>query len=115
MRVKKKLFLYKFVQLCNKKKTMKTAFQNDVVFRIRALREKNGYSQLRIAQLLGLSSGQIGNIETPKQPHKYTLAQLEVLCREFNMPIEQLFCSSQEEARKISIKDLVHKIIEYQQ
>lgn len=94
---------------------MKSAFQNDVVFRVRTLREKNGYSQLRIAELLGLSSGQIGNIETPKQPHKYTLAQLEVLCNEFHIPIEQLFCSSVEEAEKITTRDLVHKIIEYQQ
>ena len=91
---------------------MKTAFQNEVVFRIKLLREKNGYSQSRIAELLGLSSGQVGNIETPKQPHKYTLAQL---CKKFDIPIEQLFCSSQEEAEKISIKELVHKIIEYQQ
>ena len=94
---------------------MKTALQNDVVFRIRTLREKNGYSQSRIAELLGLSKGQVGNIETPKQPHKYTLAQLELLCKEFSIPIEQLFCSSRKEAATITIKDLVHKIIEYQQ
>ena len=93
---------------------MKSAIQNDVVFRIRSLREKNGYSQLRIAELLGLSSGQVGNIETPKQPHKYTLAQLEVLSNEFHIPIEQLFCSTAEEASRITIKELVHKIIEYQ-
>ena len=97
---------------------MKTALQNDVVFRIRTLREKNGYSQSRIAELLGLSKGQVGNIETPKQPHKYTLTQLELLCKEFSIPIEpieQLFCSSPKEAATITIKDLVHKIIEYQQ
>lgn len=93
---------------------MKSAIQNDVVFRIRSLREKNGYSQLRIAKLLGISSGQVGNIETPKQPHKYTLAQLEMLCVEFHIPIERLFCSTDEEASRITIKELVHKIIEYQ-
>jgi len=111
MRAARGLIFYTFV----KKEIMKTAFQNEVVFRIKLLREKNGYSQSRIAELLGLSSGQVGNIETPKQPHKYTLAQLEVLCKKFDIPIEQLFCSSQEEAEKISIKELVHKIIEYQQ
>ena len=94
---------------------MKSAYQNDVIFRIRVLRERNGYSQLRIAELLGLSSGQIGNIETPKQPHKYTLAQLQVICNEFHVPIEQVFCSSAEEAASITINDLVHKIIEYQE
>lgn len=53
MRAARGLIFYTFV----KKEIMKTAFQNEVVFRIKLLREKNGYSQSRIAELLGLSSG----------------------------------------------------------
>jgi putative transcriptional regulator len=56
----------------------------------------------------------VGNIETPKQPHKYTLAQIEILCNEFHQPIERIFYSDDEKVNEITIKDIIHKIIEYQ-
>jgi transcriptional regulator with XRE-family HTH domain len=94
---------------------MKSTIQNDVIFRLRKLREARGYSQAKVAALLCISSGQIGNIESPKHSHKYTLAQLETLSEEFNVPIESLFFDPEERHGPITIKEFIHRIIEYQE
>jgi len=93
---------------------MKTEYQNKVIFRIRKLREKLGFSQSKIATILGLSNGQVGNIETPNQPHKYTLAQIEILCRKFGVPVESVFYDEDTDTSVIPVGDIIHKIIVYQ-
>lgn len=94
---------------------MKSTIQNDVILRLRKLREARGYSQAKVAALLCISNGQIGNIESPKHSHKYTLAQLETLSEEFNVPIESLFFDPEERHGPITIKEFIHRIIEYQE
>lgn len=94
---------------------MKSAYQNAIINKIRRARLNKNYSQSHIATLLGISSGQIGNIETPKRTHKYTLAQLSSICDELDINIENLFLDdtndfSQEEL----IKRLINSIIEYE-
>ena len=94
---------------------MKTKYQYEVILRIRKIRERLGISQSKLANILGISDGQVGNIETPTKPHKYTLAQIEILCKEFNVPITSIFWCDKENKDNISIKQLVHKIVLYQE
>lgn len=92
---------------------MKTDYQYEVIFRLRRIREKLGISQSKVACILGLSNGQVGNIETPNQPHKYTLAQIETLCNEFDVPIESIFFGENPDLSNISTRQLIHKIVLY--
>lgn len=92
---------------------MKTEYQNKVILRLRKLREKRGISQTKVATILGLSNGQVGNIETPNQPHKYTLAQIEILCKKFGVPIESVFFDSDVNLSNLSISQIIHQIVIY--
>lgn len=94
---------------------MKSKYQLEIINRIRQLREEHNYSQWKIATLLGISSGQVGSIESCRAPHKYTLAQIHSICAEFNYPIEHLFLDESDytENRNI-ITTLIAKIVMYE-
>ena len=95
---------------------MKTDFQLRVINIIRELRQGQNASQAYVAELLDLrSSGLVGNIESPRFPHKYTLKQLSVLCEAFQYPFEYLFLDEKETLLpyKERIKLLINKIIDY--
>nr|WP_314699004.1 helix-turn-helix transcriptional regulator [uncultured Prevotella sp.] len=91
----------------------KTEYQQIIITRLKKLREEKGYSQQSIATILGLSNGQIGNIESCKQTHKYTLSQIRILCKEFNIRIEQIFLDDKDYRTKNIIDLLIGKIIAY--
>lgn len=74
----------------------KTDFQNEVVNRVRQLRIDNEVSQVGLANIIDVSNGQIGNIESPKFQHKYTLKQLYVISKHFNVSIPYLFTGKDE-------------------
>ena len=94
---------------------MKTEYQNAIIDKIRAKRLELGYSQLDIAALLDISTGQMGNIETPTRPHKYTIAQLSMICDEFKLPIEDLFLDNKKDfSQDEIIRRLINSIIEYE-
>ncbi|MBE9488281.1 MAG: XRE family transcriptional regulator [Bacteroidetes bacterium] len=94
----------------------KTNFQLKVINTIKELRQNQNVTQALVSDILNLNSyGLIGNIESPKFPHKYTLKQINKLCKEFNYPIKFIFLSSNEltlEKDEI-IECLIKKIIEY--
>ena len=93
---------------------MKSEYQNYIINKIRRLREEHQYSQEKIAILLGLSNGHIGNIESPKKIHKYTLNQIFKICLEFNYPIEQIFLEEEDYKANIDIiSNVIKKIILY--
>lgn len=94
---------------------MKTEYQNAIINKVRRLRLAQDISQLKISTLIGVSTGHIGNIETPTKPHKYTLAQLSMICEELDIKIQDLFLDnisnlSQDE----TIQRLINCIIEYE-
>lgn len=96
--------------------SMKNEYQNFVINRIRQLREERGYTQNKIADILGISDGQMGNIESPKTAHKYTLAHIRQICKAFNVPIEQIFLEDKELKRdRDTIDLLIEKIVKYEQ
>lgn len=94
---------------------MKSDYQNAIVNKIRQLRQDKGLSQFQIATMLGISTGQLGNIETPSRPHKYTLAQLSIICEEFGIQIVDLFLDDRQGlVLDDVIKRLINSIIEYE-
>lgn len=95
---------------------MKTEYQNHIINRIRQLREERGYTQGKTASLIGISNGQIGNIESPRTPHKYTLSHIRCICKEFGYPIDHLFIEDADLYRQTDfINILIDKIIKYEQ
>ncbi len=106
---------YICTKLQKKNKTMKSDYQNKIVDRVRKLRIEHKVSQEELASILQLSGGHIGNIESPKMSHKYTLKQLYLICKEFDLPIEQLFLEDSDYAEPIDIiSNLIQKIIQYE-
>ena len=95
---------------------MKSEYQNNIISKIRKLREEHKYSQEDIAILLGLSNGHIGNIESLKSNHKYTLNQILKICKEFNFPIEHIFLSDEDYTANLDIvSNVVGKIVQYEE
>ena len=92
---------------------MKTKYQNYIISKLRNLRIDKGYTQIAVAKLLDISPGQLGNIESYKQKHKFTLRQIMQLCHTFQYPIEKLFM--EESCSGFTIEDIISKIIEYEQ
>ena len=70
---------------------MKTEYQYEVISRLKKLREEKNYTQASLAKLLEISPGQLGNIESFKQEHKFTLAQILKICDELNVSVESIF------------------------
>lgn len=92
----------------------KSDFQNEIVQLVKTIRDQRGYSQAYVAILLGISPGQLGNIESGKRPHKYTLKQLYVLSKEFDVNVSSFFFLNLESEQVYTENALIEKIIEYQ-
>ncbi|MBO8439747.1 MAG: helix-turn-helix domain-containing protein [bacterium] len=94
---------------------MKSEYQNRIIHRIRQLREEHGYTQGNIASIIGISNGQMGNIESPKTSHKYTLAHIQQICKEFKYPIELIFLDKTDFSENNNIIDLlIDNIVKYE-
>ena len=91
-------------------KILKTSYQIEVINRVKNIRVERGVSQMQLANILNVSNGQIGNIESTKYSHKYTLSQLYCICKHFKINITQIFLPNEGE---ITIDQVIEKIIEY--
>lgn len=91
----------------------KTEFQEQIIQRIKDLRFERGISQLALSNILDISDGQVGNIESPRFQHKYTLKQLYTFCTFIKYPFENLFLTEEELKSKNAIELLISKIIQY--
>lgn len=65
---------------------IKTDYQNCIIQKIKVLREENDISQAKLSEILGISTGQLGNIESLNYQHKYTLHQIFTFCNYLNYP-----------------------------
>lgn len=94
---------------------MKTDYQLEVINRIRNLRFDNKLSQAGFSEIINVSYGLIGNIESTRFGQKYTLKQIQTACKYFGFPIQNIFL--EEKDLKLSkdkiIEKLIQKIIEY--
>lgn len=91
---------------------IKTEYQNEVINRVRLLRRENDVSQVLLANLIEVSHGQIGNIESPKFRHKYTLKQLYCISKHFNVALSYLLTGSY---RELDSENLIKAIIRYEE
>lgn len=89
----------------------KTDTQILILNRIKQLRVEKGYSQQQMADLLNVTNGQIGNIESLRQPHKYTLAQMKKICDEFKISVAELLTDK----AQCSCDELVEAIVRYEE
>ncbi|WP_298551839.1 helix-turn-helix transcriptional regulator [uncultured Parabacteroides sp.] len=93
---------------------MKTDYQQQVINRIKLIRESKGFSQLTFSKLLDISPGQMGNIDSCKQPHKYTLKQILRICDFLEITVEEVFFANDDRSRMFSTRDVINAIIKYQ-
>jgi transcriptional regulator with XRE-family HTH domain len=94
---------------------MKTEYQQKVINRIKSIREEKGVTQLAFAKLLDISPGQMGNIDSYKQPHKYTIKQILTICDSLGVKIEDVLLSDDFSPKSYSVRDVVNAIIHYQE
>lgn len=94
---------------------MKSDYQQQVINRVRVLRESKGVTQLALAAMLGISPGQMGNIDSCKQPHKYTIKQIMTICDTLGVGIEYVLFPDDQRAKSYSVRDVVYAIIRYQE
>ena len=92
-------------------------YQDQVIIEIKKLREKEGLSQSKLSEILGISRGQMSNIENPNYAHKYTLKQINAICEHLNYPIEKVFMPKNRINAECSkaIKVLVESVIKYEE
>ena len=91
-------------------------YQDKIIQSIKKLRTEKGISQAKLGEILGISRGQIGNIENPNYPHKYTLRQIDTICRHLDYPIEMIFMPSIKIAPECSeaVSAVISSIIKYE-
>ena len=54
-----------------------------VIDKVREIRKEKGISQRELANLLDMSYGFIGDVESPKEPAKYNLAHINLIAKIF--------------------------------
>ncbi|MBQ2882833.1 MAG: helix-turn-helix transcriptional regulator [Alphaproteobacteria bacterium] len=92
---------------------MKTEYQYKVISRLKKLREEKNYTQASLAKLLEISPGQLGNIESIKQEHKFTLAQILKICDALDIDIVKIFLPERGEG--VNLKEVIEAIVKYQE
>ena len=92
---------------------MKTQFQYEVISKLKKYREEKNYTQASIAKLLGISPGQLGNIESYKQGHKFTLAQILKICDLLEIEIVDILLP--EKGKNVGPRALIEAIVKYQE
>lgn len=93
----------------------KSNFQLEIIGKIKKIRLENNISQSQLSSIIEVSLGQVGNIESLKYPHKYTLKQIYIISKYFQFPIESLFLSENELTlpKEEIIDCLIIKLFEY--
>ena len=91
-------------------------YQDKVVQTIKKIRLQKNISQAKLSKILGISRGQIGNIENPNYTHKYTLKQIVTICKFIDYPIEKIFIPEMTIAPECSnaINALMESVIRYE-
>lgn len=89
----------------------KTDYQISIINRVRELRQKEGVSQAQLSAVIGVTPGQIGNIESTNYSHKYTLNHLNQIAKHFGISTEALFLEKGE--NQISTQEVIERICNY--
>lgn len=70
---------------------MKSPIELYVIQRVREIRIQQGVSQSMLAYGIGVSSGFVGQVESPKFPAKYNLNHLNEIAQYLNCPLTDFF------------------------
>lgn len=89
----------------------KTELQMKVIDRVKELRTQHSLSQQQLASILDITNGQVGNIESLKYSHKYTLRQLSKIAKHFAIPVDTFFLKKGETA--LNTEECIDRICEY--
>lgn len=91
-------------------------YQDKIIQTIKKIRLEKNISQAKLSELLGISRGQIGNIENPNYPHKYTLKQIVAICKHLDYPIEKIFIPEMtiEHDCSVAINALMESVVKYE-
>ena len=95
---------------------MKTRVQQEIIFKVKTLREQHAISQATLAEIIdSKSSGLVGNIESKKFPQKYTLRQLKLISDYFKVRYESFFMTDDElkKPKKEALAIFFKKVVEY--
>lgn len=92
----------------------KTKYQIFIIDKLKRLREDKEYSQASVAKIIGISPGQMGNIESYKRKHKYTLKHIYSLSQLFEVSIENILSDDGCVIEKGDVNKVLQQIIKYQ-
>lgn len=73
------------------KELVKTHIEQYVIVRVKEIRTSKGISQAKLAHLIDISVGFIGNVENPKHIAKYNLNHLNRISKELDVPLKDFF------------------------
>ncbi len=88
----------------------KSKFQLEVINRVKGLRLNAGIGQAKLANVLNVVTGQIGNIESPKFKQKYTLKQLYVISNYFDVSLDYILTGDN---KPLTTNELINLLINY--
>ncbi len=94
-------------------KSQNSEIEEQIIQKIKTLRTERNISQSAMGDILGISHGLVGNIESPRFQHKYTIKQIYTFCSFINYPFEKIFLSESELSSSDFLKILIEKIIDY--
>ncbi len=73
------------------KESLKSEIELYVIDRVKAIRIKKGISQAKLAHLLDISVGFIGNVENPNHRAKYNLNHLNSIAKVLDCSFSDFF------------------------
>jgi len=71
--------------------SVNTDIEQYVIDKVKEIRTSKGISQAKLAHLIELSVGFIGNVENPRHIAKYNLNHLNRISKELGVPFKDFF------------------------
>ena len=73
------------------KESIKTEIEQYVIDRVKEIRTSKNISQAKLAHLMDISTGFVGNVENPKHIAKWNLNHLNRISTELDVPFKDFF------------------------
>lgn len=73
------------------KESISTEIEQYVINKVKEIRTSKGISQAKLAHLIDLSVGFVGNVENPKHVAKWNLNHLNRISKELDVPFKDFF------------------------
>lgn len=73
------------------KESISTDIEQYVINKVKEIRTAKGISQARLAHMIDLSVGFIGNVENPNHIAKWNLNHLNQISKALNVPFKEFF------------------------